>query len=285
MHSRRCKKLILLALPVSLSVFGDVPLFLPPTAPPAGFEALAAGQRSLVDIYFGGRLITSQMAFFRPGFIELSNPAEIVQRISDITTPEQVITLLTGELESNASAVCPPGTTESCGILTPPIAGVIFDEARFRVDIFINRRFMATRAAEVRKYLPPSDAGFALMQNFSGTVSGSSSQGSDNSFSLYGQTTASWRENSLHWGWDYSDNNRFLVDELYGQRDFEGVEYNAGLLSTRALALTLPPTGPWWGCASTAPPAPGKTRASPAVCPSPCFCPPGAGWRCARMTG
>ena len=239
MHPWWSAKKLILALPVSLSVFGEEPLFLPATEPPAGFESLAADQRSLVDVYFGGRFITSQMATFRPGFIELSNPAEIVQRIGDINTPEQVIPQLTGELNSNASEVCLSGTTDNCGILTPPIAGVIFDENRFRVDVFINRTFMATRVAEVRKYLPPSDAGFALMQNFSGSVSGSSAQGSDNSFSLYGQTTAAWRENNLHWSWGYSDNNRFSVDQFYGQRDFEGVEYNAGLLSTNGFGFNF----------------------------------------------
>jgi len=247
MHSRWCTKAIILALPVSLPLFGEEPLFLPATEPPAGFEALTAGQRSLVDIYFGGRFITSQMATFRPSFIELSNPAEIVQRIGDITTPEQVIALLTGELNSNASEVCLPGTTENCGMLVPPIAGVVFDEGRFRVDVFINRNFMATRAAEVRKYLPPSDAGFALMQNFSGTVSGSNAQGSDNSFTLYGQTTAAWRENNLHWSWDYSDNNQFSVDQFYGQRDFEGVEYNAGLLSTSGFGFNFTTDQPMVG--------------------------------------
>ena len=120
MRFRLCKKIITLLLPVSLSVFGEEPVFLPTTAPPPGFEALAAAERSFVDIYFGGRYITSQMATFRPGFIELSNPAEIVQRIGDILNPEQVIALLTGELNSNASEVCPPGTTDNCGLLAPP---------------------------------------------------------------------------------------------------------------------------------------------------------------------
>ena len=36
---------------------------------------------------------------------------------------------------------------------------------------------LLTRAADVRKYLPPSDAGFALMQNFSAAVSGSTAEG------------------------------------------------------------------------------------------------------------
>ena len=252
MHFRQCTKIIILALPVSLPVSGDKPrLFLPATAPPSGFEALAAEQRSLVDVYFGGRYITSQMATFRPGFIELSNPAEVVQRIGDITIPEQVINRLTGALNSNASEVCLPGTrpssSDNCGVLVPPVAGVIFDEGRFRVDVFINRRFMATRAAEVRKYLPPSDAGFALMQNFSGAISGTSSSESDDSYTITGSTMAAWKENSLQLDWDYSNTNHFSVDQLYGQRDFEGREYSVGLLNTSGFGFNFTSDQPMVG--------------------------------------
>lgn len=56
---------------------------------------------------------------------------------------------------------------------------------------------------------------------------------------LNGLTTAAWRENSLYWSWDYSDSNQFSVNQLYGQRDFEGVEYNAGLLSTSGFGLSF----------------------------------------------
>ena len=251
MYSWRCIKIITMALPISLSVFGDQPLFLPATEPPPGFKALTAGQRSLVDIYFGGRYVTSQIASFRPGFIELSNPAEIVQRIGDITLSEQVIARLTGELNSNASEVCLPGTTpgirDNCGLLTPSIAGVIFDESRFRVDVFINRRFMVTRAAEVRKYLPPSDAGFALMQNFSGAISGTSSSDSDNNYTITGSTMAAWKENSLQLDWDYSNTNHFSVDQLYGQRDFEGREYSVGLLNTSGFGFNFTSDQPMIG--------------------------------------
>ena len=247
MHSRWCRKTIILALPVSLSVFGDESIFLPATEPPPGFEALTAGQSSLVDVYFGGRFITSQMATFRPGFIELSNPAEIVQRIGDITETNEVINLLTGELNSNASEVCLTDTSDNCGVLVPPIAGVIFDEGRFRVDVFINRRFMVTRKAEVRKYLPPSDAGFALMQNFSGAMSGTSSSDSDNNYTINGSTMASWKENSLQFDWDYSNTNHFSVNQLYGQRDFEGREYSVGLLNASGFGFNFTSDQPMVG--------------------------------------
>ncbi len=225
---------ITLASPLALA---DDPIFITTDAPPPGFEELSATQRSLVDIYFGNRYIGTQLAAFSPGVIELPDPTTLVRQIGDLSETTLITNALSGELDSNSELVCPPNSTQNCGVLEPPVAAVIFDESRFRVDIFVNRRFMLTRAAEVRKYLPPSDAGFSMMQNLSAAVSGSS--GSDNSYTINGLTTAAWRENSLYWSWDYSDSNQFSVNQIYGQRDFEGVEYNAGLLSTSGFGLSF----------------------------------------------
>ncbi len=223
------------------------PIFLAATNPPAGFEDLSSTQQSLVDIYFGNRYIGSQLASFSPGIIELPNPAELVRQIGNLNDPTLIVSTLTGELNSHSDRVCLNDSSQNCGILETRVAGVIFDESRFRVDIFINRRFMLTRAADVRKYLPPSDAGFALMQNFSAAVSGSTAEGSDNSYTLNGLTMAAWKENNLYWSWDYSDTNHFSVNQLYGQRDFEGVEYNAGLLSTSGFGFNLTSDQPMVG--------------------------------------
>ncbi len=241
---RRWKCISLYACAFSMSAFSHMaraaePIFLAAASPPAGFEELSSTQQSLVDIYFGNRYIDSQLASFSPGIIELPNPDELVQKIGNLNDPALITSTLSGELISNADLVCLNPSSQDCGILEAPIAGVIFDESRFRVDIFINRRFMLTRAADVRKYLPPSDAGFALMQNFSAAVSGSNAEANSNSYTLNGLTMAAKQENSLYWSWDYSDTNRFSVNQIYGQRDFEGLEYNAGLLSTNGFGLNF----------------------------------------------
>ena len=244
-----CSIIELLALSVALftpAACANEPVFLATDVPP-GFETLSATQRSLVDIYFGNRYIGSQLAAFSPGIIELPNPAELVRRIGDLSDTSLIVSALSGELDSHAELVCPDNSSTGCGVLEVPVAGVIFDESRFRVDVFVNRRFMLTRAAQVRKYLPPSDAGFALMQNLAAAVSGSSAVDSDNSYALNGLTIAAWRENSLYWSWDYSDSNQFAINQLYGQRDFEGMEYNAGLLSTNGFGLTFTADQPMVG--------------------------------------
>ncbi|WP_172807257.1 TcfC E-set like domain-containing protein [Endozoicomonas ascidiicola] len=223
------------------------PIFLAATNPPAGFEELSGTQQSLVDIYFGNRYLTSQLVSFSPGVIELANAAEVVRLIGNLNDPTLITGTLSGELNSNADQVCLSEYATGCGILTTPVAGVIFDESRFRIDVFINRRFQLTRAADVMKYLPPSDAGFAVMQNFSAAVSGSSAEGSENSYTLNGLTMLGFKENSLYGSWDYSDSNHFSVNQLYGQRDFQGKEYNIGLLSTSGFGLNLTSDQPMVG--------------------------------------
>ncbi|WP_299734824.1 TcfC E-set like domain-containing protein [uncultured Endozoicomonas sp.] len=225
----------------------EAPIFLAATTAPPGFEALSGTQQSLVDIYFGNRYLTSQLVSFSPGVIELANAAEVVRLIGNLNDPALITDTLSGELNTHADEVCLSDFATDCGILETPVAGVIFDESRFRIDVFVNRRFQLTRAADVMKYLPPSDAGFAVMQNFSAAVSGSSAEGSDNSYTLNGLTMAAFQENSLYFSWDYSDTNHFSVNQLYGQRDFEGQEYNIGLLSTRGFGLNLTSDQPMIG--------------------------------------
>ncbi|MGB0360005.1 MAG: TcfC E-set like domain-containing protein, partial [Endozoicomonas sp.] len=194
---------------------------------------------SLVDIYFGNRYLTSQLVSFSPGIVELASPEEVVRLIGDLNDPVLITDTLSGELNSHPDQVCLSEYAPNCGILETPVAGIIFDESRFRIDIFINRRFQLTRTADVMKYLPPSDAGFTMMQNFSAAVAGSTTEGSENSYTLNGLTMAAFKENSLYWSWDYSDTNHFSVGQLYGQRDFEGQEYNIGLFSTNGFGFNL----------------------------------------------
>ena len=218
---------------------GEQPLFIASNKAPAGFEDFDAPEQSLIDIYYGNRYLTSQLATFQNGSVTFSNPSELVRLIGSINDPEFMKTALSGELDSHGEAVCESPEETDCGVITPAVAGVIFDENSFRADIFINPRFLLTRAADIKKYLPPSDAGFALMQNLSAVASGSTQDDSESDYTLNGLTLLSYKENSLYWGWDYSKSNHFSVNQLYGQREFEGIEYNAGLLSSRSFGLNF----------------------------------------------
>ena len=66
---------------VVLEVSASIPQINISTAPPAGFEALTEPQTSLVDIYYGDRYLTSQLATFQPDQIQFSAPASIVKAL------------------------------------------------------------------------------------------------------------------------------------------------------------------------------------------------------------
>ncbi|WP_196220795.1 hypothetical protein, partial [Sansalvadorimonas verongulae] len=84
---------------------------------PSGFESLSRPQQSLVDIYYGGRYIMSQVATYTPDTIALRSPEELVRRIDDIAAPALITRLLSGDIINHSQDVCPPGQTQGCGRL------------------------------------------------------------------------------------------------------------------------------------------------------------------------
>ena len=226
------------------STVADQPLFLAQASVPPGFEELSKPQRSLVDIYYGNRYLGSQLATYTPQSIQFSDPAAIVRLIGDVNDRSLVEEGLSGEINTNSDKVCYQQGQTDCGLMEPAITGVIFDESRFRVDVFVNRRFLLTRAAEISKYLPASDGGYSFMQNFAAALSGTrgnnSSDTADNDdYTLYGTSVLAKGENSLYASWDYSKTQHFSVDSLYSQREFEGVHYRAGMMSSEGFGLSF----------------------------------------------
>ncbi|MDD7804106.1 MAG: TcfC E-set like domain-containing protein [Endozoicomonas sp. (ex Botrylloides leachii)] len=210
---------------------------------PAGFEALSQSQRSLIDVYYGNRYIGSQLATYGPTTIRFSDPTALVRLIGNISDPTIVIEGLTGELSTNTDKICRSADQANCGMMVPAISGVIFDENRFRADVFINQRFLKTRPANVGKYLPPSDADYSFMQMFSATLSGA--RGDDNNtidsddYTFYGTSVFAEGENSLYASWDYSKTQHFSLDAFYGQQDFEGVHYRIGLIDSEGFGFSF----------------------------------------------
>ncbi len=232
---------VLLALAfLSSLAWAAKPLFIAKNDIPPGFENLGRPQRSLVDIYYGNRYIVSQLVTYTPYKVTLSNPAQVLELIGDIASPLAVEEALTGKLDLNSSEVCLSASRQNCGILEPEVAGVIFDESRFRLDVFINPSLLLTRAAEVSKYLPPSEAGLAWLNSFSGAYSGTTG-GTDDSddFTLNGVSLLSYGENSLYTNWNYSKTQHARIDDFYLQREFEGQAWRGGLLSTRGFGLSF----------------------------------------------
>ena len=222
----------------------DAPLVVE-AKPPPGFEALLEPQDSLIDVYFGGRLLTAAMATFDPDTITFHTPEEIVEHLHDLVDRVLILNRLRGQLPVHANLICARPTATNCGSLEPDVVGVIFDAGRFKAELFLNQRYLVPRAPEVSMYLPKSDAELSLLQNFNTAVSGSS-EGRD-LYNLASITTLAYGENRLSAVTSYTDQNEITVDTLAFQRDRRGREIVGGLFRTRGRGLSFIREQDLWG--------------------------------------
>jgi len=200
---------------------------------PAGFEALSQPQTTMLDIYFAGRSIGSTMATFSAKSVVIENPIEIVSSIPRLKEAEKVMSALSGPLSPNAHLVCPEDPdladdgAKDCGKLEPEIAGVILDESKFRLDVFVSPDFLDVYELGIPRYLPKSDAGPSLVSSFAAATSGS--EKSNHVYNLRNQTIFGMGEARVRANSAYSSTNQFFIDTVTGEYDDQGVRYSGGM--------------------------------------------------------
>ncbi|MFK0570747.1 TcfC E-set like domain-containing protein [Endozoicomonas sp.] len=227
--------LVLMWLLIAQGYVGPESAVASSTVPP-GFENLFKPAKTLMDVYYGGRMLPGQQITYTPDTVQFSQPEKLAQQIPGLSNQAAVVEALTGKLDAHADRACHYQGQPECGRLQPSVAGVIFNENRFRVDIFVNSDHLMVTPVDRHKYLPPSQAGMSLIQSLgvvaSGTRGGDSEQ--DN-YNLYGNSQLAFRENDLEMGWDYASTTHFTISTLQLQRELEGRRYQAGLVSTQGL--------------------------------------------------
>ncbi len=204
--------------------------------PPVGFETLMRPQKTLVDIYFGGRRVGDAMAIFEPGSLRFGDPAAVAALIPRLRHPATITRVLATSLPTHPELVCVNGQPANCGRLSPAVAGIIFDEDRFRAEIFVNPAELASTAATKRKYLPAPAAGLSLADTIGGALSGS--DGSAAAYSIQNRAVLGFHEARLTTEFSQSSDIGLQVDTLSGAIDRPGIRYQAGLLWTPALDFT-----------------------------------------------
>lgn len=205
--------------------------------PPAGFEALLEPQRSLVDVYYGGRFLLSTMATFDPDSITFQSPEAVVAELPPLRDGALLLNQLRGALATNADHLCVRRGESKCGTIVPDIVGVIFDADRFRADVFIGPRFLVPEAPHIPKHLPKSDGSFSFLQNFSAAYAGSSEDA--DAYTLASVSTLALRENRIAGVFSYTDADQVAVDTLAFRRDRDGRELVAGLFRTLGSAQSF----------------------------------------------
>lgn len=203
---------------------------------PSGFAQLTQTREMLVDVFFGGRMIAEATVLARPGHVRFKDPGSLLAHIPGLAASPELPSALAGDLDANVALACSGTQSEGCGELSPAIAGIIFDEAHFRVDLFINPRFLQLTRPQEREYLAIPDAAPSLTSSTGIALSGST--GSAPSYAIQNRTVAGYRNARVRADVAYASHVGFVADTLVAEVDRPRVRYSAGLFWAPGLDLT-----------------------------------------------
>jgi hypothetical protein len=215
---------------------GAEPALRPTGEPPPGFEAFFEEQRTIVDVYYAGRFLLSTPARYDLDHIRFDDPAAVAAAVPDAVDTAAIAAALGGELDPHVEAICGRAERDDCGRLTPQVAAVIFDASRFRATLFVAPDQRVTQGPDLRRFLPPSDSGFSVLQNLFASVSGADSASPD-AYTVSALTSLSWAESHLLVETSWDSENDLTMDQAYARREFEGRVAQGGLYRTRGQSL------------------------------------------------
>ncbi|MEI5688548.1 TcfC E-set like domain-containing protein [Sphingomonas kyungheensis] len=206
-------------------------------AAPAGFDGLLAPQAALVDVYLGGRAIGQARVHYRGDRISFDAVDALVALIPDVRDPAAVrAALAIPELPAHRALVCASDIDPAdCRTPTPDVAGVVFDEARFRVDLFLHPRLLAVRPAAERRYLPRPPSQLTLVDQIGGTIAGS---GGYRDYALLNRALLGYGPARLRSETSYSSRYGLLADTLAAELDTPGYRLSAGVQWAPGIDLT-----------------------------------------------
>ncbi|MEG8016093.1 TcfC E-set like domain-containing protein [Sphingomonas sp. 22R3R2A-7] len=204
---------------------------------PAGFDQLASVQQAVVDVQIGGRIVGQAQIIHGAGRLTFVDVDAVIALIPDLRDPAAIRAVLGApELDAHAELVCAADAVPAaCATLQPAVAGVVFDEARFRVDIVVNPLALSVHAAAERHYLRPPSDGLSLVDQFGGTIAGS---GGTAEIALNNRAIFGYRNARLRNELFYSSRFGLVVDTLAAELDKPGVRYAAGALWAPGIDLT-----------------------------------------------
>ncbi|MFT7687636.1 MAG: hypothetical protein ACI9FB_002993 [Candidatus Azotimanducaceae bacterium] len=199
---------------------------------PEGFEELDEPEETEIDLFYGGFYLTSVLARFTSMDIQILDADHLVSTLDDLKDPVAFRAYLNSTFYNNSEKICQVSSSKGCGSLSPVSVDVIFDRSRLRVDLFIASDLLKTRTVQQMAFLPPSDAGFSILDYFSLFTSGSSS--GEESYNMANTTIFSFAENRVQMRSNYTGSNQFSIDSLVIQREFQGKDYQAGIFRKNA---------------------------------------------------
>ena len=206
------------------------------TGIPPGFERFHEPQLTAVDLFYGGKLLTTVLAEYTPDAIEILDPDKVASLVPSLKEPQRLATHLAQPLPHNADRVCTRPDQPLCGRLNPDVAGIIFDQTRFRATLFINRSLLADAQPGDELYLPPPDRdAVTVVQNLNGLATGTNN--ADDQYSLYGVTRAGYNGHYGFADWISTDQQGMSFDQVGYTHLLRDHEITAGLFEPDSSAL------------------------------------------------
>ena len=219
-------------LPLAVSLYLMIPVVSAEDWIPEGFEDLANPQETVVDVFYGGVYLASVTARFEPGSITVLDSLPVVARLPDLLDPLEFSRLIEFPLDTNAQLRCRTKRSIDCGKLLTRTVGVIFDQGRLKLDLFIGPELLQVQTLEQLRYLPKSDAGFSAIDDMSFYASGSTD--SDLTFNMANSTLVSFAETRLRIDSNLTSEDDLTIDTFALQREVKGLDYQAGIFRANA---------------------------------------------------
>jgi hypothetical protein len=232
MDRRRPRAYALIGITVSAAFMIGAPAYasegsrLTMAAPP-GFEDLAAERQLLLDVWFGGRKLGEARVRVAPGLLTFEDPAAVAALVPEVARPLELRQALEGALETNVSRLCGASREKGCGSIEPLAAGVILDEERFRVDLFVNPALLETPDQASDAYLDRPGAEPSLISLFGATLSGSNR--GDQSWHVQNRTIAAVGSLRVRSDMSLSSGTGVTIDNLAAEKDLKDWRYIAGI--------------------------------------------------------
>lgn len=213
----------------ALTMFADTSgaAHLSASGTPAGFADLARSRIVLVDVYLSGRKVAEALATADPGMLRFRAPRELLAKLPGVIVTPELSAALAGDLPTNSAQRCAQTNAGRCGILKPALVGIIYDEERFRVDLFVNPRFLRTTPAAPAGYLPGPQSSLSLTSSIavdaSGTLNGASA------YNIQDQTIVAFGPARIRANASLASSLGVVADDLVAEVDRKDLRYSAGL--------------------------------------------------------
>lgn len=194
---------------------------------PAGFEELTSARVTMVDVYFGGRKIGETLVTTKLGSLRFRSPQEVLTALPQLVASPDVTSVLSSDLPTNSAAVCRDSNAQNCGSITPEVIGIVYDEDRFRVDLFVNPRFLKTTLSTSQGYLPVPKGPLSLTSSLGFAASGTFGQSS--TYNIQNRTVVGFENARIRMNSSLASHLGFVMDDLVGEIDHRDLRYSGGL--------------------------------------------------------